>query len=59
MAEIHPTLGSAVSGPLFSGQLDSIRFSGYRVLIIALLAFVGFVAPIENPKPNYDAVRMP
>jgi hypothetical protein len=44
MAEIRPTVGSAISGRhILGGKLDSIPFSAYHVLIIAVLALVGFV----------------
>jgi len=44
MAEIPSTFGSAISGRHTLGaKLDSIPFSGYHVLIIAVLALVGFV----------------
>jgi MFS family permease len=44
MAEIRPTVGSAISGRhILGGKLDSIPFSGYHILIIAVLALVGFV----------------
>jgi MFS family permease len=44
MAEIRPMVGSAVSGRHILGhKLDDIPFSGYHVLIIAVLALVGFV----------------
>ena len=44
MAEIRPMVGSAVSGRHILGhKLDDIPFSGYHVLIIAILALVGFI----------------
>src|SRR5271166_1679175 len=44
MAEIRPIVGSAIPASLVLGRkLDSIPFSGYHVLIIAVLALVGFI----------------
>ncbi len=44
MAEIHSMAGSAIPASLVLGRkLDSIPFSGYHVLIIAVLALVGFI----------------
>src|SRR5215467_3373693 len=44
MAEIGSTTGSAIPASLVLGRkLDSIPFSGYHVLIIAVLALVGFI----------------
>ena len=44
MAEIRPMVGSAIPASLVLGRkLDSIPFSGYHVLIIAVLALVGFI----------------
>src|SRR5215472_12964140 len=44
MAEIRPMVGAAIPASLVLGRkLDSIPFSGYHVLIIAVLALVGFI----------------
>jgi MFS transporter, putative metabolite:H+ symporter len=44
MAEIHPIDRPATSASFVLGRkLDSIPFSGYHVLIIAILALVGFI----------------
>ncbi|MBV8088355.1 MAG: MFS transporter [Alphaproteobacteria bacterium] len=44
MAEIRPVIGSALSASHVLGRkLDSIPFSGYHILIIAVLALVGFI----------------
>jgi MFS transporter, putative metabolite:H+ symporter len=44
MAEIHPIDRPAASASFVLGRkLDSIPFSGYHVLIIAILALVGFI----------------
>jgi len=44
MAEIRPLGGSAPTASVVLGRkLDSIPFSGYHVLIIAVLALVGFI----------------
>src|SRR6201987_4848283 len=44
MAEIRPIDRSATSASFVLGRkLDSIPFSGYHVLIIAVLALVGFI----------------
>jgi len=44
MAEIRPIDRSAISASFVLGsKLDSIPFSGYHILIIAVLALVGFI----------------
>src|SRR3974377_715559 len=44
MAEIRPMVGAAIPASLILGRkLDSIPFSGYHILIIAVLALVGFI----------------
>ena len=44
MAEIRPMVGSTLpAGHVLGRKLDSIPFSGYHVLIIAVLALVGFI----------------
>src|SRR6201998_999342 len=44
MAEVRPMVGSAIPASLVLGRkLDSIPFSGYHTLIIAVLALVGFI----------------
>jgi MFS transporter, AAHS family, 4-hydroxybenzoate transporter len=44
MAEIRPIIRSAsVASRVLGRKLDSIPFSGYQVLIIAVLALVGFI----------------
>ena len=44
MAEIRPMVGAAIPAGLILGRkLDSIPFSGYHILIIAVLALVGFI----------------
>src|SRR5215469_11213892 len=44
MAEIRPRSGSAAPANFVLGRkLDSIPFSGYHILIIAVLALVGFI----------------
>ena len=44
MAEVRPMVGSAVPASLVLGRkLDSIPFSSYHILIIAVLALVGFI----------------
>jgi MFS family permease len=44
MAEIRPMAGAATPAGLVLGRkLDSIPFSGYHALIIAVLALVGFI----------------
>src|SRR5215472_7843373 len=44
MAAIRSTFGSTISGRhVLGAKLDSIPFSGYHILIIAVLALVGFV----------------
>src|ERR1700739_2927679 len=44
MAEIRPAFGSTLpAGHVLGRKLDSIPFSGYHVLIIAVLALVGFI----------------
>jgi len=60
MAEVRTLDGSTTPASFVLGRkLDSIPFSGYHILIIAVLAVVGFVASIANPKAKDDAVRMP
>src|SRR5271169_6578452 len=44
MAEIRPMVGSAERASFVLGRkLDSIPFSGYHILLIAVLALVGFI----------------
>ena len=44
MAEVRPIARSAISASYVLGRkLDSIPFSGYHVLIIAVLGLVGFI----------------
>jgi MFS transporter, putative metabolite:H+ symporter len=44
MAEVRPVVGSVISASHVLGRkLDSIPFSGYHILIIAVLALVGFI----------------
>jgi len=44
MAEIRPIIRSAsAANHALGGKLDSIPFSGYHILIIAVLALVGFI----------------
>jgi MFS family permease len=44
MAEISPMIGSTLAaGHVLGRKLDSIPFSGYHVLIIGVLALVGFI----------------
>ena len=44
MAEIRPIGQAATAASFVLGRkLDSIAFSGYHVLIIAVLALVGFI----------------
>jgi MFS transporter, putative metabolite transport protein len=43
MAEIRPIARSAGASYLLGRKLDSIPFSGYHVLIIAVLGLVGFI----------------
>ena len=44
MAEIRPMIGSTLAaGHVLGRKLDSIPFSGYHVLIIGVLALVGFI----------------
>jgi len=44
MTEVRSMVGSAISASHVLGRkLDSIPFNGYHVLIIAILALVGFI----------------
>ena len=43
MAELHLTGGSATAGFALGRKLDSIPFSAYHLLIITVLALVGFI----------------
>src|ERR1700741_1516862 len=44
MAEIRPMVGSTLAaGHVLGGKLDSIPFSAYHILIIGVLALVGFI----------------
>jgi len=44
MAEIRPIVGSTLAaGHVLGRKLDSIPFSGYHILIIGVLALVGFI----------------
>jgi hypothetical protein len=51
MAEVRPIGRSATAAGFVLGRkLDSIPFSGYHILIIAVLTLVGFIE-------GYDLVR--
>ena len=43
MAEVRPMLRSESASQVLGRKLDSIPFSGYHILIIAVLALVGFI----------------
>jgi putative MFS transporter len=43
MAEIRPVVPTLAAGHILGRKLDSIPFSGYHILIIAVLALVGFI----------------
>ena len=43
MAEVRPMIRSESASQVLGRKLDSIPFSGYHILIIAVLALVGFI----------------
>ncbi len=53
MAEIRPTARSATSASFVLGRkLDSVPFSGYHILIIAVLSLVGFIEGYDLSMTN-------